>query len=170
MSFARPQALAGVHPDTVRIVAMSAAIALNAAANGVSVSAATVDVTGAACRWDLILCGDVCYEAPMTAHILPWLKQMAREAEVWLADPGRAMAESFLVAAAGEWELGAVAHRGPATVTVQGSAFTVSNIVVVNATTITATIHVGSSASRRSHNLTVATGAGTSNAISFTVQ
>ncbi|MEZ2417449.1 energy transducer TonB [Luteibacter sp. RCC_6_2] len=32
MSFARPQALAGVHPDTVRIVAMSAAIALNAAA------------------------------------------------------------------------------------------------------------------------------------------
>lgn len=32
MSFARPQSFAGVHPDTVRIVAMSAAIALNAAA------------------------------------------------------------------------------------------------------------------------------------------
>jgi protein TonB len=32
MSFARPQSVAGVHPDTVRIVAMSAAIALNAAA------------------------------------------------------------------------------------------------------------------------------------------
>lgn len=32
MSFARPQSLAGVHPDTVRIVAMSAAIALNVAA------------------------------------------------------------------------------------------------------------------------------------------
>jgi periplasmic protein TonB len=32
MSFARPQALAGIHPDTARIVAMSAAIALNAAA------------------------------------------------------------------------------------------------------------------------------------------
>ncbi|WP_426286778.1 energy transducer TonB [Luteibacter sp. E-22] len=32
MSFARPQVPAGVHPDTVRIVAMSAAIALNAAA------------------------------------------------------------------------------------------------------------------------------------------
>ena len=32
MSFARPHALAGCHPDTVRIVAMSAAIALNAAA------------------------------------------------------------------------------------------------------------------------------------------
>jgi protein TonB len=32
MSFARPQALSGIHPDSVRIVAMSAAIALNAAA------------------------------------------------------------------------------------------------------------------------------------------
>ena len=32
MSFARPQSVAGVHPDTIRIVAMSAAIALNAAA------------------------------------------------------------------------------------------------------------------------------------------
>lgn len=32
MSFARPQALSGIHPDSVRIAAMSAAIALNAAA------------------------------------------------------------------------------------------------------------------------------------------
>jgi predicted nicotinamide N-methyase len=48
------------------------------------------DVVGAACRWDLILCGDVCYEAPMTAHIMPWLTAMAAVAEVWIADPGRA--------------------------------------------------------------------------------
>jgi predicted nicotinamide N-methyase len=67
-----------------------AAIGLNAAANGVSVSAADTDVIGTDCRWDLILCGDVCYEAPMTAHIMPWLDRMARETEVWLADPGRA--------------------------------------------------------------------------------
>jgi predicted nicotinamide N-methyase len=67
-----------------------AAIGLNAAANNVSVSLSDADVVGAACRWDLILCGDVCYEAPMTAHILPWLRQMARQTEVWLADPGRA--------------------------------------------------------------------------------
>jgi periplasmic protein TonB len=32
MSFARPQALSGIHPDAARIAAMSAAIALNAAA------------------------------------------------------------------------------------------------------------------------------------------
>jgi predicted nicotinamide N-methyase len=68
----------------------AAAIGLNAAANGARVAAITCDVVGAACRWDLILCGDVCYEAPMTGHILPWLRGLASEAEVWLADPGRA--------------------------------------------------------------------------------
>jgi predicted nicotinamide N-methyase len=66
-----------------------AAIALNAAANGVLVTGA-LDVVGEACRWDLIMCGDVCYEAPMTAHIMPWLRTMAHSAEVWIADPGRA--------------------------------------------------------------------------------
>lgn len=66
------------------------AIALNAAANGVSVALADADIVGADCRWDLILCGDVCYEAPMTVRILPWLRCMAGQAEVWLADPGRA--------------------------------------------------------------------------------
>jgi predicted nicotinamide N-methyase len=67
-----------------------AAIGLNAAANRVSVDVTRTDMVGAACRWDLILCGDVCYEAPMTRHILPWLREMARHAEVWIADPGRA--------------------------------------------------------------------------------
>ena len=66
------------------------AIALNAAANRVAIALPDSDIVGADCRWDLILCGDVCYEAPMTAHILPWLRRMARKAEVWLADPGRA--------------------------------------------------------------------------------
>jgi predicted nicotinamide N-methyase len=67
-----------------------AVIRLNASVNGVSVNAETADVVGAACRWDLILCGDVCYEAPMTARILPWLRGMACSAQVWVADPGRA--------------------------------------------------------------------------------
>lgn len=66
-----------------------AAIGLNAAANGVLVERAP-DVVGAGCRWDLILCGDICYEAPMTQRIMPWLADMARAAEVWIADPGRA--------------------------------------------------------------------------------
>ncbi len=68
----------------------AAAIRLNTRANEVEVTALAEDVVGSDCRWDLILCGDVCYEAPMTDHILPWLRGMARQAEVWLADPGRA--------------------------------------------------------------------------------
>ncbi|MBV8401370.1 MAG: methyltransferase [Acetobacteraceae bacterium] len=68
----------------------AAAIRLNAEANEVRLTATAGDVVGASCRWDLILCGDVCYEGPMTAHILPWLRAMAREALVWIADPGRA--------------------------------------------------------------------------------
>ena len=67
-----------------------AAIRLNAIANRVSVELLTADIVGAGCRWDLILCGDICYEAPMTARILPWLCAMSRSAEVWIADPGRA--------------------------------------------------------------------------------
>ena len=67
-----------------------AAIALNAAANEVAVTPLAGDLVGAPGRWDLVLCGDVCYEAPMTAHILPWLRGLAACAEVWVADPGRA--------------------------------------------------------------------------------
>ncbi len=68
-----------------------AAVRVNAALNGVAVATPDGDIVGAACRWDVILAGDVCYEAPMTAHILPWLRGMAAAgAEVLLADPGRA--------------------------------------------------------------------------------
>jgi predicted nicotinamide N-methyase len=66
-----------------------AAIGLNAIANGARITPAH-DVVGDPCRWDLILCGDVCYEAPMAARIMPWLTGMTRTAAVWIADPGRA--------------------------------------------------------------------------------
>ena len=68
----------------------AAALRLNAALNDVSITVIDSDVVGAPCRWDVILAGDVCYEAPMTAHILPWLRGMAGQCEVWVADPGRA--------------------------------------------------------------------------------
>ncbi len=69
----------------------TAAIALNAALNEAAVVPLLHDVVGAPCRWGVILAGDVCYEAPMTAHILPWLRAMAAAgARVLLADPGRA--------------------------------------------------------------------------------
>jgi predicted nicotinamide N-methyase len=68
-----------------------AATRLNAALNGVTVATPDGDVVGLPCRWDCVLAGDVCYEAPMTGHILPWLRGLAAAgAEVWLADPGRA--------------------------------------------------------------------------------
>ena len=67
-----------------------AAIRLNAARNGERVVTLTGDLVGSSGYWDLILCGDICYEAPMTRHVLPWLYQLASEAEVWIADPGRA--------------------------------------------------------------------------------
>jgi predicted nicotinamide N-methyase len=65
-----------------------AAIALNAAANAVAVEPLG-DVVGAPCRWDVVMCGDVCYESAMTGHIMPWLQGIAQSAEVWIADPGR---------------------------------------------------------------------------------
>ncbi|MBC9209506.1 methyltransferase [Roseomonas aerophila] len=68
-----------------------AATRLNARHNGVAVATPEDDVVGAPCRWDTILAGDVCYEAPMTQHIMPWLRRLAAGgAEVLLADPGRA--------------------------------------------------------------------------------
>lgn len=67
-----------------------AAVRLNAAANRVGVTATIGDVVGSACRWDAVLCGDIFYERPMAMHIRPWLQDLATEAVVWVADPGRA--------------------------------------------------------------------------------
>ena len=84
-------AMAGAEVEAVEIDPLAvAAIERNAAQNQVDVRAVCADVVGSACRWDMILCGDVCYEAAMTAHILPWLRTMAEHVEVWIADPGRA--------------------------------------------------------------------------------
>ena len=82
-------AMSGAEVEAADIDPLSnEATRLNAQLNQVDVGVET-DVVGAACRWDLIVCGDVCYEAPMTAHILPWLRRMAASCEVWVADPGR---------------------------------------------------------------------------------
>jgi hypothetical protein len=53
---------------------------------------------------------------------------------------------------------------------VQGSGVAVSNVVVVNSTTITATLRLNSSAPRGARNVTVGTAAGSSNALPFSVQ
>ncbi|MBV8915260.1 MAG: methyltransferase, partial [Acetobacteraceae bacterium] len=84
-------ALAGARSEAAEVDPVAvASIRLNAALNSAQVTALAGDVVGQPCRWDLILCGDICYEAPMTRHILPWLRGLAGSAEVWIADPGRA--------------------------------------------------------------------------------
>jgi predicted nicotinamide N-methyase len=70
----------------------SAAAAANAALNHVLIETITGDLTATTpARWDVILAGDVCYEAQMTARVIPWLREAAAMgATVLLADPGRA--------------------------------------------------------------------------------
>ena len=83
-------AQAGGQVDAAEIDQLAAAaITLNAALNRRNVNVILGDLVGQPCRWDVILCGDICYEAPMTAHILPWLRQCARKAQVIVADPAR---------------------------------------------------------------------------------
>ncbi|MEX1109032.1 MAG: 50S ribosomal protein L11 methyltransferase [Dongiaceae bacterium] len=66
------------------------AIALNAALNDTRVEIAPGDLTGTACRWDVVMAGDVCYEKPMAERVFPWLVACAGAgALVLMADPGR---------------------------------------------------------------------------------
>ena len=53
--------------------------------------------------YDLILASDVLYEARNADALLDLLPQLGRD--VWLADPGRKPAASFLEAAADDWEI-----------------------------------------------------------------
>ena len=69
----------------------AAAVALNAEANGVSLAFTTRDLLGAPPPpVDVILAGDVCYEAPLAARLLAWLRAAhAQGTRVLLGDPGR---------------------------------------------------------------------------------
>jgi len=68
----------------------AAAIALNAADNGVQVEITTDDVIGQAGAWSVILIGDMCYERPLAERLTAWLQDRARAgATVLMGDPGR---------------------------------------------------------------------------------
>lgn len=85
-------ALAGAAEVTAVDVDPLAVLAagVNAELNGVRVTAVRADVLdadpGAA---QVVLAGDVCYDADMTARVLPFLDRAARTATVLLGDPGR---------------------------------------------------------------------------------
>jgi predicted nicotinamide N-methyase len=67
------------------------AVALNARANGVSVTFSGSDLLDAdPPDTDLILAGDVCYEKPLAERVLSWLKRAhGRGVRVLIGDPGR---------------------------------------------------------------------------------
>ena len=64
-----------------------AAIALNAAANGVTLTVTAQDRIGAPAPFDVILVGDLFYERPLAERLLAWLAPLP--ALVLLGDPGR---------------------------------------------------------------------------------
>lgn len=66
------------------------AIALNAAANGVSVTVRLDDLVGRDEGWDIVCAGDVCYERTMADSAIIWLSELSgRGTQVLIGDPGR---------------------------------------------------------------------------------
>ena len=70
----------------------AAAIALNAALNGVAVAVEPADVIGREpAPWQIVLAGDMCYERPLAERLTRWLRALtAQGVTVLLGDPGRA--------------------------------------------------------------------------------
>lgn len=68
----------------------TAAIALNAAANGVALIPTAQDLIGRDDGWDTVLAGDIAYERDLAERVFDWLRALAaRGATVLAGDPGR---------------------------------------------------------------------------------
>ncbi len=81
---------AHVMANDIDPVAMAAA-GLNAAANGTALQRRGNDMVGSDEGWDVVLAGDIAYQADMAARLFPWLQALARRgATVLLGDPRRA--------------------------------------------------------------------------------
>ena len=86
----------------------AAAIALNAEANQVYVEVLQEDLlerpTPARSRYDVILVGDLCYEADTAARVLAFLeRQMTLGTDVLIGDPGRAYLPAAGLVKCGEY-------------------------------------------------------------------
>lgn len=67
-----------------------AALAHNAALNGLALSALHADVIGTDDGWDVVLAADVLYGEALASRVVPWLRALAnRGATVLVADPDR---------------------------------------------------------------------------------
>ena len=68
----------------------TAVITINAAANGVAVTARMEDLVGRDEGWEVVLAGDIFYEREVAARVTEWLLALeARGALVLIGDPGR---------------------------------------------------------------------------------
>ena len=68
----------------------AAAIALNAASNGVAVVPRLADLVDTDEGWDVVLTGDIFYERDISERMWPWLAALEdRGATVLIGDPGR---------------------------------------------------------------------------------
>jgi predicted nicotinamide N-methyase len=69
----------------------AAAIAVNAASNGVSIEVVLDDMIGRDDSWEVVLAGDVFYQQDMAARFGDWLAALSvRGSTVLIGDPGRA--------------------------------------------------------------------------------
>lgn len=67
-----------------------AAIAINAAENGVAIEIVNEDLVGRDLGWDVVLAGDIAYERDMAEAATDWLESLARRgALVLIGDPRR---------------------------------------------------------------------------------
>jgi predicted nicotinamide N-methyase len=67
------------------------AIRLNATANGVALGVTDRDLIGIDEGWDVVLAGDVFYDAGFAHRLAPWFERLAaRGATILVGDPGRA--------------------------------------------------------------------------------
>ncbi|MBA1154828.1 class I SAM-dependent methyltransferase [Microvirga mediterraneensis] len=67
-----------------------AAMDINAAANGVSITPLQADIVGEDRGWDTVLAGDICYERDLAERVIQWLFALSeRGATVLIGDPGR---------------------------------------------------------------------------------
>lgn len=73
---------------------------LNASLNGVSLETSTTDLIGASLsNYDLLLAGDMFYDAAFAARVLDWLRTLAQTGmKILLADPGRGYIDQTLTA------------------------------------------------------------------------
>jgi predicted nicotinamide N-methyase len=84
----------------------AAAIGLNAAANGVTVTPRCEDLIGRDEGWDVVCAGDVCYEREMAERVVDWLAGLtARGATVLIGDPGRSYLPKARLAAIATYEV-----------------------------------------------------------------